>query len=247
MNIPAAWDGERLYYEKMDDAVAVKRDVADRRMTFLVQPVTTGFLHACTVDDICRLLAHVPPGDLTGIDLILLRQPTRKQRSLNPVWGRLAYFAETGKYSGRSIVLEAGEPGKSFRWSRSLTSEGIAELDRLRADGHAIEDDRRGFTITPTLESIRATQLYRTFPHELGHHVDYLSKISEPAQNETDYDRRRDAYFARPKSEREAFAHRYADEQDRRLRAEGVIPFARLDDSERLEKDGLNPAWFISV
>lgn len=247
MKIPGSRRADRLFYEKVDDAIAIERTIGDCEITFLVQPVIAGFLHACTIDDIRHLLAHVPVGDLIGIDLFLLRQPTRKQQSLRPAWGRLAYYADTGKYRGRAIFLDAQEPGKSYRWSRSLTPDDATELDRLRSHGHGIEEDRRGFTVTPTLESIRATQLYRTVLHELGHHVDYRGKTTNLAKDQADYDRRRDAYFARPPAEREAFAHRYAEEQARRLRNEGIFPFDRLDTPAALEKDGLDPAWFISV
>ncbi len=247
MKIPASCHDDRLFYEKVDNAVAVERRIDDCGITFLVQPVIAGFHHACTIDDICRLLAHMPVGDITGIDLFLLRQPTRKQQSLRPAWGRLVYYADTGKYQGRAIFLDAQEPGKSYRWSRSLTPDGATELDRLRSYGHGIEEDRRGFTVTPTLDSIRTTQLYRTLPHELGHHVDYRSKITDQAVDQADYDRRRDTYFARPHREREEFAHRYAAEQATRLRDEGVIPFDRLDAPVGMEKDGLDPAWFNSA
>lgn len=245
MKIPASRHDDRLFYEKVDDAVAVERTIGDCDITFLVQPVIAGFRHACTIEDICHLLTHMPVGDLTGIDLFLLRQPTRKQQSLRPAWGRLVYYADTGKYWGRAIFLDAQQPGKSYRWSRSLTLDDATELDRLRTYGHGIEEDRRGFTITPTLDSTRTTQLYRTLPHELGHHVDYRSKITDLAKDEADYDRRRDAYFTRPHREREEFAHRYAAEQSARLRNEGVIPFERLDRPAALKKDGLDPAWFM--
>lgn len=245
--IPKSCPKNRLFYEVLDDAIPVPRTVGGRDITFLVQPVNRGFAHACTVDDICRMLEYVPAGDLVGIDLIVLRQPTRKQVVLRPVWGRLCYYADAGKYRGRAIFIEAQQPGKSYRWSRSLTPDSAAEFERLKTYGHGIEEDRRGFTITPNLESIRATQLYRTLLHELGHHVDYLGKVSERAKDKADYDRKQAEYFARPHREREEFAHRYAAEQATRLRDSGIIPFTRLDAPAALKKDGLDPVWFIPV
>lgn len=244
MKIPASRHDDRVFYEKVDNAVAVERTIGDCEITFLVQPVIAGFRHACTIDDVCHLLSHMPDEDLIGIDLLLLRQSTRKQKSLNSAWGRLAYYADTGKYCGRAIFLDAQQPDNPYRWSRSMVPDDAAELDRLRSQGHGIEQDRRGYTITPTLESIRNTQLYHTLPHELGHHVDYLTKITDLAKDDTDYDRRRDAYFARPHREREEFAHRYAAEQVQRLRNEGVIPFNRLDAPTDLKKDRMDLAWF---
>lgn len=242
--IPETCPEDRLFYEILDDAIPVARKISDREIMFLVQPVNRGFAHACTVDDICQVLENVPASDLTGIDLLVLRQPTRKQVILRPVWGRLCYFADTGKHQGRAIFIEAGQPGKSYRWSRSQTPGATAELDRLRADGHGIEEDRRGFTITPNLDSIRTTQLYHTLSHELGHHVDYLGTVSERAKDREDYVRKQVEYFARPQREREEFANRYADEQVRLLRDRGIIPFARRDEPDALKKDGLDPAWF---
>lgn len=74
-----------------------------------------------------------------------------------------------------------------------------------------------------------------------------VGKVSERAKTQEDYYARRQvAYFARPHREREEFAHRYADELAARLRDDGVIPFARLGEPARLEKDGLDPAWFAT-
>lgn len=247
MNIPASRRDDRRFYEKVDNAVAVERTIGDCDITFLVQPVIAGFLHACTIDDICHLLSHMPVGDLTGIDLFLLRQPTRKQQCLRPAWGRWVYYADTGKYQGGAIFLDAQQPGNSYRWSRSLTPEDAAEFERLRTDGHSIDEGRRDFTVTQTPESIRATQLYRTILHELGHHVDFQSKITDLAKDEEKYERRRDAYFTRPSEEREAFAHRHAAAQVTRLRNEGIIPFDRLDAPADLKKDGLDPGWFTAL
>jgi hypothetical protein len=242
--IPGACPKDRLFYEVLDDAVPITRTICDRDITFLVQPVTRGFVHACTVDDICRMLGLVPAADLTGIDLLVLRQPTRKQTLLRPCWGRLCYYADTGRHWGRAIFLEAQPPGQTLRWDRSMTPDDAAEFERLKADGHGIEEGRRAFAVIPNPDSIRATQLYRTLLHELGHHVDYMEKVSERARDEADYARRQAEYVARPRREREDFAHRYASELSARLREDGLIPYGRLVEAASMEKDGLDPAWF---
>jgi hypothetical protein len=245
MKIPSEWDGKRWYFERMDDAIAIERKINGHRISFLVQPTTAGFLHPCTVGDLCHLLACVPAHDLMGIERILLRQPTRKEQSLDPVWGRVLYREFAGKYSGYAIVLEALEPGKPIRWSRSLTPGDAAELALLKRDGHAIAREKRHLAITPTLKSARRTQLYRTALHELGHHVDFRNRVSDLATSPADYSRRRDAYFARPWLEREAQANAYAEQLARQLEIEYVIPFARMDDRGAIERDGLDPAWFL--
>lgn len=245
MKIPSEWDGKRWYFERMDDAIAIERKINGHRITFLVQPTASGFLHPCTIGDLYHLLAHIPAADVDGIDLILLRQPTRKERSLNPVWGRILYHAETRKHSGRAIMLEAQSPGMPFRWPRSLTPGDAAELARLARDGHTITSAKRHFTITPTPESARATQLYRTMLHELGHHIDFRNRVSDLATSPGDYSRRRDAYFARPWLEREAHANAYAEHLAGQLQSKSVIPFARMVDREAIQRDGLDPAWFL--
>ena len=80
-------------------------------------------------------------------------------------------------------------------------------------------------------KSTRNTQLYRTIIHEVGHWVDYLEKVERPEANGVEsYAVLNDRYFSRPRQEREAFAHRYADELGDKLKKFGLIPFDRIDD-----------------
>ncbi len=144
--IPKGWPDDRVFYEVLRSPVAVRRTVGGSELTFLVEPPRAGSFHACTVDDICRVLDFVPPEHLNGIDLIVLRQPTRKQELLRPVWGRLAHHAVTGRHSGTAIFLEA-QSGAPLSWSTSLDPEDAAELERLRADGHVVTRERRGWRI----------------------------------------------------------------------------------------------------
>ena len=89
-----------------------------------------------------------------------------------------------------------------------------------------------------TSATCRATVLYRTLLHEVGHHVD-----------RRDYGQRGedDAYYQRPARERESFAHRYAERIAGDLRARRVIPFARIIDRLSATRDGLDPDWFGST
>ena len=50
MKIPASWHDDRLFYEKVDNAIAVERMIGDWPITFLVQPATAGFLLDLTDD-----------------------------------------------------------------------------------------------------------------------------------------------------------------------------------------------------
>ena len=53
----------------------------------LVEPVIDRYTHCCTPDDVFTMLQMVPSEDLDDVRLVVLRQPTRKQAILSPVWG----------------------------------------------------------------------------------------------------------------------------------------------------------------
>jgi len=53
--------------------------------------------------------------------------------------------------------------------------------------------------------------------------------VENPAAQGEDYSALADLYFARPSSEREAFAHRYADNLRETLEKNGVIPFSKIE------------------
>jgi hypothetical protein len=240
--IPKGWPDDRVFWEVLRRPVELLRVVAGHSLRFLIEPTTPGFAHACTPDDVCHVLAHVPREHLRELELVIFRQPTRKENLLCPSWGRLAYYARTGRYSGTSIYLEATQPGHPIRWSRKLGPDDTAELYRLRRDGHPAREDRRAFVFEPTLASIRATQLYRTVLHEMGHLADWYESVLQ-----NDAERASAAYERKPVQDKEVFAHRYADEARARLEVVGVLPFARLFDAASLQRDGLSPAWFLPV
>jgi hypothetical protein len=128
------------------------------------------------------------------------------------------------------------------KFGKSLSGEGMAELERLKSDGHEIRPTSRNHTIVPTLESCRATQLYRTLPHELGHWVDFLEKVQRPATALPDldtYGELVERFHIRPHREKEQFAHSYAERLAARLRATNAIPFDRQLDREQLLKGHL--------
>src|SRR6266849_2407013 len=102
MTIPEVAHGRYIFWERMDDAQEVTRIIADRTVKFFVQSTREDCVHACTVDDIARLLLRVPSLDWDGIGAVLLRQPRRKEQTLASVWGRLAYTADLNK-NGRVV------------------------------------------------------------------------------------------------------------------------------------------------
>lgn len=235
MVVPEPRDGVD-FMERIGPHDRIIRAVGGQKyVTFFVERPRDGWQHPCSVDDIVYMLEHVPEADWAGLDIFVLRQPTRKQVLLKPVWGRLLYNGELRNRLGHviargpAVLLEAVEDDFRLKWGLSLDPEDSSELDRLRADGHHVERTSRHHIVHVTPRSARSTQLYRTLLHELGHWFDWLSKIREPVARGGDFVALYDLYFARPRAEREAFAHRYADELGARLTREGVIPFEQAD------------------
>ena len=210
------------------------RVIDGRSITFLVEETTGGCIHPCTVSDVTHILRQVPASEWAILNTFVFRQPTIKQRTLVPVWGRLLYFAEitsgTGQKlsEGPAIILEAIDIERPIKWSKSLDPDDAGELERLSIDGHTIDQTARHHEIIVSRHSARNTQLYRTLLHEIGHWFDWLSKVEEPAMSGGTRESLERAYFARPKAEREAFAHRYAEEARKRLASKGVIPFDQI-------------------
>jgi hypothetical protein len=230
--IPTLCRSERLWAEHLRPHQVVQRRIRSRDVTFLIEETRSGVSHACSVADIAHVLAHVPSADWGGVSIVVFRQPTRKQFLLRPAWGRIYYSGEFGlsghatRCSGPAIVLEAVSHDDPVVWPISLRPADALELERIKADGHQVTSDRRRHVIRTTPGSVRATQLYRTLLHEIGHWVDFVGNVSRPAAAGADeYQVLADAYFARAHDEREAFADRYAQGMNARLAEFGIIPF----------------------
>ncbi len=239
MVVPQSWHTDRLAQETIGNFKKVEKRLAGRNLTFFVEENSGGCEHSCSVLDVCRIFENIPYADWAGLETVVFRQPTKKQRLLNPVWGRMYYFAQIGQRVGKhiaegpAIFLEAMPTESKIVWSTSLNPERASELQRLEQDGHTLERAGKKQYVYTNATAIRQTQLFRTVTHEVGHWVDYLEKVERPGDKGIEpYDILEDRYFARPKQEREAFAHRYADELGDRLKAIGVIPFERIEDNE---------------
>jgi hypothetical protein len=239
--IPGSWTDPRVYWERLRDPVHVEAD----GYTLLIEPCLPGFVHSVTIEDALRVLGLFPRDDVVRIRTLVLRQPTRKQRILSCVWGRLAYFATFRGGEGPAIVLEAQESAGTFEWPHSLNLEDADEIERLRRDGHEVTLGRRFWTVRTRPESVRATQLFRTLPHEVGHHVHYDREVRQRAAGDpVDLLRHQNAYFKRPGREREDFAHRYARELVEKWTRERRVPFERIVDKRRMKLHGLKSEWF---
>jgi hypothetical protein len=233
--IPNACSVERDWTEQLHPHIQIRQTLSGRQILFIVEKTHGGCIHACSVDDIRHILAAIPSGDWRGLDTFVLRQSTRKQRVIRPAWGRMCYAADLG-LPGRTpirvgpvVMLEAVDCSGKFAWPSALQPEDQAELERLRADGHEIRQDGNHHIFSMTPESVRATQLYRTLIHEIGHWVDFVEKVEKPTTaGDGAYTSLSQLFFSRSHEDREAFAHRYADAVRGRLVKFGIIPFDRL-------------------
>jgi hypothetical protein len=227
--IPQVASVFRGWSEHLGKHRLVHKTLNNQDITFIIEENSGGCIHACTVDDILFVLDQLPVTDWQGINTFVFRQPTHKQRLIAPVWGRLFFTADFGSsfktrgIIGPAISLEAVDPEKILRWSTSLDPDDLAELERLRSDGHSIEQIGKKYIITMTRKSVRQTQLFRTLLHEIGHWVDWLEKVEMPANKGGNFDKLVDDYWRRPKAEREAFAKRYATAMRPRM-SEGPLP-----------------------
>lgn len=229
----------------------VLRHCGGREFPIFVEETRVDCVHACSVADVAAVLDSIPAQDYAGLAAIVLRQPKRKEEILHPVWGRMAYWANVGRpqhgaAAGCVIILEATRPDRIWWRGKSLSPADGAEMDRLAADGHKLTATRSRIQVESSLEAVRATQLYRTLPHEIGHIVDYTTKVPEACEsNGISFDLHYELYekfWQRPSQEREAFAHRYADEFRARMFSSGQFPFSRI---ESWEADGLRPDDFV--
>jgi hypothetical protein len=240
MVVPCAWRSGRAFYEMLRDPVIVTRGIPTP-LRFYVEAPREDYRHACSIDDIVHVLRRLPSEHVRSVVAIVLRQPTRKQAILRPVWGRMLYSRHEGLRKGPAISLDA-QPIQ-LRWLAPLSArpEDERELERLREDGHRVTRERKGWRVEGSPESVRATQLYRTLLHEIGHHVDRLEYHA--LQGVTGAEAADDRFFARPHVERETAAHRYADTWAASLRANRTIPFKSIL-KEELRSEGIDPSWF---
>ena len=219
------------YYERVSLDQVHHFEIGPKRLIVLYENLRPGYSYGCTPADVAHLLSLLPEEDVKGIDLISFRQPTRKQATQFPVWGRFIYYAMIGPYEGPCVNLEAFDLSKTVEWPRKLSVDSQAELERLKQDGHLYEETKRSHRFIVTEASLRNHLLYRTLLHEIGHWVDYDSKTNRPTDMlDEDHDVAFDLYCSRPSSELEAFAHRYATEQAAKLRLRESIPFDKISD-----------------
>lgn len=227
----------KSFEERLTNYTKEGRTINGNRFEFVIEQTREDSFHSCTINDCAELLRHIPPVDYGRLNLIILRQPKRKEEILNSVWGRLVYsYKFEGDYRP-AVIIESINPNKILKWPKSQSPEGIKELERLKDDGHQIEITKREYKINYSPKSIRATQLYRTLPHEIGHYKHYLELVGEledspDSETYEEYEERENKYHNLNTDIKEKYAHNYADKFRKQMIKVGIIPFEQTEDEK---------------
>lgn len=170
----------KSFFERLGEYKTIEKIINGHKFRFVVEKTRQNSFHACTVEDIEQILNQIPKEDFGELELIIFRQPTRKEENLKSVWGRLIYSYEFENDYSPAVIIEAVDLDRMFKWSKKLSIDSQKELERLKEDGHKIKMSKRFYEAEYELINIRATQLYRTLPHEFGHYVHYLEVVIRP-------------------------------------------------------------------
>ena len=229
---PTYKDDFRFYFERLSNYKKEKRVINNHEFIFVVEDTLQDYTHACSVDDVAHIIEHLPTEDYGEMKFIIFRQPKRKEARLSSVWGRLIYFFELEKEDHPAIILEAFCIDDTLEWPRKLSVDNRLEFQRLQDDGFVFVESKKSYQSTLTKQLVRNTQLYRTLLHEFGHYVHYLTIVERPAGEDVDeWDKLKDFYHENiPSSEKEVFAHSYAQKIQKKLKKEGIIPFENKEE-----------------
>jgi len=215
------------FYEKLNSCRKLEIDLGHKKMMFVVETTKKGFIHACSVEDIIHILKSIPFTYWGTLEMIVLRQPKKKEVFISPVWGRLIYSYSFENQYKQTIILESVDYSKKLKWSKKLDADSQKELSRLKDDGHLIIEQKKQYIIKMNGESVRNTQLYRTLLHEIGHLYHFAITDKEK-------------YKKILSSEKEYFAHQLADKLKKELEEKQIIPFGRKLNAEFIQNYNLS-------
>jgi len=180
LTIPQISTQSLQFYERLGEYTKRYKDINGNRFEFVIEATRDKVNHACTVDDLAEMIRHIPPTDYGDLNLIVLRQPKRKEENLSSVWGRLIYYYEFEGNFRPAVIIEAMDCEQRLKLPKKLSVDDQKELERLRKDGHQFTVTKRHFIANYNIENVRNTQLYRTLPHEFGHYIHYHKIVLKP-------------------------------------------------------------------
>jgi len=201
------------FVEKLIGYRKQKVVIKNHEFLFIEEKLQAGFQYSCSVDDIAACLNFVPECDYGDLKFIIFRQPKKKERILEPVWGRLMYSFEFENQFYPAIIIEAFRPGDKIKWPKKLSVTQSIEFNLLLDEGHRFTDQGKYYEVVLEFNAVRNTQLKRTIFHEIGHYVHYLTVVEwQENENESfeEWKNRYNSYFSISQREKESFANRYA-------------------------------------
>ena len=228
LTISSPYGNLKSFYERIENYQKESRIINNHEFVFVVEQTRENSIHSCSINDIQKIIEQIQKEDYGDLRFIILRQPKRKEEILSPVWGRLIYSYQFEDDYFPAIILDAIDLTKKISWTKKQTIDDQKEFERLKNDGHNFLETKREFIAEFQPEFVRNTQLYRTLLHEFGHYVHYLEVVEKSENNKEDYDEREkryDFYFSLPQTEKEKFAHNYAEKIKKKLITEKIIPF----------------------
>jgi len=111
----------KSFYERLGKYKVVERIINEHVFKFVIEETRLDSYHACTIEDIASILGKIPNEDYGAMELIILRQPTRKEETLKCVWGRLIYSYEFEKEYFPAVIIEAVDLDRKFKWDKKLS------------------------------------------------------------------------------------------------------------------------------
>ena len=251
--VPRGREWWRSYAKGLRDYVVVERFVNGMILRFIIEPVEEGYVHPCTPDDVAYMLELLPVQAVKGpypLQAVVMRQAPEKESILKGAWGRFCPYVDLGPVTGAVIFLEAAKPYDQMTWGAKLSLESQGEARRMDALLERVpgKGKGRGQSYKFGFAGLRRWVLYHTLIHEVGHWMDYRRLVVWPSERgEIEVSEGIDAYWRRPRTERESFAHRFSDEwRDELSRRHRGIPFAQQLNRARLKDQGVDPSWFAA-
>jgi hypothetical protein len=224
-SIPQPWDTSKYFYERFQGINVDTIIVHGREITVVIEDLSVGYYYSFTPKEAQLVLDNLPKKDLISFGLLIFRQPKKKERILSSVWGRLVYSYEfRGDYL--PVIIEATPENKNFTFPKKQSVDRRQEFELLQEDGLDFEMGKREYVAVVDKEKIKSIQLHRTLLHEVGHYVHYLEVVERPGRPDEEYkfwEKRYNAYFSIPSTDKEAFANKYAVVQKKRLQQIGII------------------------
>lgn len=211
LKIPSPNNNLKSYYERLTKYEKKNISLNNHEFIFIIEETRENSFHACSIEEVIKIIQKVPKEDYGDLKYIILRQPKRKEEILRPVWGRFIYSYDFEDDYSPAIILESFEFNKKVKWTKNLKIEDQKEIELLRNEGHKIIFDGKNYIFELEKENVKKTQLYRTLLHEFGHYVHYLEKVVRISKDEEEFEKHEDLYFKISTTEKENFANKYAE------------------------------------